>query len=849
MKLEADAQSVDLGRPFMVGDARVDPASNRVFRGGEEIRLEPRCMQVLVEIARRRGAVVSRETLESEVWRSMVVGPDSLTNAIIKLRRALGDDARAARVIETIPKTGYRLLAPLRAADDEPPAPLERKLCAILYADVAGYSRLTGEDEDRTHRALSARLDRLAALVGEHKGVVVHYAGDAVLAEFPTASDALSCAVAAQREFAAAAVAEPDAAVAFRIGVNLGEVIVDRGDIYGDGVNVAARLEGLADTGGICVSESVRTAVGNKLPLEFEFMGEQQVKNIAGGVRAWRVHFYPASRPARRSSRRTVAAAIAVLLATALAAAFLVVRRGDDGAPVPLAGGKPVIAVVPFANVSVEAADEYVADGLTDDVITDLSRVSGLDVIARGTVFTYKNRPINVVEIGRELGAHYVLEGSVRRAGEAVRINVQLVDAVSGRHLWAERYERPWRDFFALQEEVIARIVEAVSVRLTDTEAERIARVPTSSLEAYDYYLRAEQAGYIGGAEGLGTTMALYARAIELDPEFADAHAGLARAAVEAWREDVSHLISGARARDSAYRSASRAIELDPANGRAWAVLAVLQLAEGHHDAAIESARRAVAVAPGSAQAHLDLALVLAMSGQPADASAAVDTALRLDPRPSPDAMLYAGVVRFHDGRYQEAVDALATVRDSRASSSLLWMYLAAAQGRLGQVGPAREALERFLEIFPAASLEYYEAAYAYIRDPGDLDELVRGLEAAGLPRWPYGVDPPASALLDERSLAELAIGRTWTGRHLNGVDFVQEIDAAGRLAYRSEASLQSGTANIRDGRLCQRFDYTTLNRELCGLVYRNADGSFDGRDEYLVVMPDTVRYFSAVPR
>ncbi|MCZ7600955.1 MAG: tetratricopeptide repeat protein [Gammaproteobacteria bacterium] len=619
---------------------------------------------------------------------------------------------------------------------------------------------------------MSARLDRLAALVGEHKGVVVHYAGDAVLAEFSTASDALSCAVAAQREFAAEAAAEPDAAVTFRIGVNLGEVIVDRGDIYGDGVNVAARLEGLADPGGICVSESVRTAVGNKLPLDFEFMGEQQVKNIAGGVRAWRVHFYPAAPPARRSPARPVAIAVTVLLAAALAAAFYFGRRPDDTPAA--AGGKPVIAVVPFANVSVEAADEYVADGLTDDVITDLSRVSGLDVIARGTVFTYKNRPINVVEIGRELGAHYVLEGSVRRAGESVRINVQLVDAVSGRHLWAERYERPWREFFAMQEEVIARIVDAVSVRLTDTEAERIARVPTTSPEAYDYYLRAEQAGYIGGAEGLGTTMALYARAVEIDPEFADAHAGLARAAVEAWREDLSQLIPGARARDRAYRSASRAIELDPANGRAWAVLAILQLAEGHHDAAIESARRAVALAPGSARAHLDLALVLAMSGQSADASAAVDTALRLDPRPSPDAMLYAGVVRFHDGRYQEAVDTLDAVRDSRASSSLTWMYPAAAHGLLGQLEQARAARQRFLEIFPAASLEYYRAAYAYIRDPGDLDELVRGLEAAGLPRWPYGVDPPASALLDEGALAELAIGRASTGRHLNGVEFVQ---------------------------------------------------------------------------
>lgn len=844
--------------PFTIADCLVEPESNSISRGGEVLRLEPKAMQVLVHLSVRAGHVVPRAELEEEVWAGMVVGPDALTNAIIKLRKALGDDARSARFIETIPKTGYRLIAPVRAlAEDKTEPALERKLAAILYADVAGYSRLTGEDEERTHRTLSTHLDLFANVIKTHKGSVVHYAGDAVLAEFETVTEALSGAVEVQRELRAHEEALDGApAVQFRIGINVGEVIVDRDDIYGDGVNVAARLEGLADPGGICISESVRAAVGNKLPLDYESLGEQSVKNIADPVRAYRVLFYPSSQRAKPRARRavTAVAVVAGVGVLVLAANILwqplispmdrTVEQSGVAAPIT---DKPAIAVLPFANVNVNPEEEYFADGMTDDLITDLSKISGLYVIARNSVFAYKNRPINVSDVGRELGAQYILEGSIRRAEDRVRINVQLIDAASGRHLWAERFDRRYQDFFSLQNDVIAQVVSAVSVTLTDTEQTRIERPPTTSLEAYDYYLRAEQAGYIGDSTGLRDTMSLYEKAIALDPEFAEAHAGLARAAVEIWRQDINELMPGAEARARAYESAERALEIDPANGRAYSVLAILQLAQGHHDAAIASARRAVALRPGDAEAHLDLGLVLAYAGEPEQGLAAVETALRLNPKPTPDALLYSGVVYFLDEQYQRSIDAFSKVRPVRENSETLSTYLAAAHAQLNQIDEARTAIQGLIDIFPVLSLEYYRARDSYFRRPEDLQRFIHGLRLAGLSDWPYGFRAPESDRLGGKALSDLVLGRTWSGKHVHGVSFLQQIDDNGVLAYRSRNSFQTGTVSIRGDKLCQHIEGSTLDKALCGRVYRNPGGTIENQDQFILVMPDSLRYFSPI--
>lgn len=843
--------------PFFVGDWLVDPRSNSVIRGKESIRIEPKAMQVLTLLASNAAQVVTREELEDVVWANMVVGPDALTNTIIKLRHALGDDARNARIIETIPKTGYRLIAPVREAEEgEIESPLERRLSAILYADVAGYSRLTGEDEERTHRILSANLDLFAETIRTHNGKVVHYAGDAILAEFTTVTEALSCAVEVQRELQERDIARPGSpSVQFRIGINLGEVIVDRDDIYGDGVNIAARLEGLADTGGVCISESVHSAIGKKLPLDYEFMGEQSVKNIADPVRAYRVLFYPSAQklgPKPKSKKKVVWLA-AVLGATIIGTVILwlqiSITVGNKLQTTALASlDKPTIAVLPFANVSVDVNDEYLADGMTTDLITDLSKISGIYVIARSSVFAYKNQVINVSDIGRELGAQYIVEGSIRKSGGKVRINVQLVDAATRRQIWADRYDRNLEEFFELQDEVITQVVSAVSVTLTDTESAQIERLPTTSLQAYDYYLRAEQAGYFGGSSGLVNTINLYKKAISLDPEFANAHAGLARVAVEIWRSDFDDVMSGAEARILAYESASRALEIHPTNGQAYSVLAILQLADGHHAVAIESARKAVKLGPGRAEAYLDLGLVLAFSGEPKQGVDAIETALHLSPRPDPNILLYAGIVFFIDGQYQRAVDAFAKVRDDSTGNESLWTYLAASYTLLNQKEEAAKIITYLLKLYPNSSIEYLRVRDSYFRRPEDLERLLLALDAAGLPYWPYNFRGLESNRLKEAELREIVEDKTWVGKHSNGTEFIQQISSSGSLAYRSKFTIQTGTANIQDNKLCQRFDGATLNKDLCGYVYHNPDGSVKAQDEYVAIMPDTLRYFSVTP-
>ncbi len=352
-----------------------------------------------------------------------------------------------------------------------------RKLAAIFYADVAGYSRLTGEDEEGTHRLLSAYLDAITASIEKHYGTVLHFAGDAVLADFTTVSDALSCAVNTQHDLKDRNNDLPDnRKVQFRVGVNLGEVIVDRGEIYGDGVNVAARLEGLADPGGICISATVYDAIGTKLPFDYEFLGEQSVKNIEKPVRAYSVRLKPGAVLPAPSIRKTgwstrrliVATAAAVVLAIAVVVLGWLQPWQPDVEPASVAKmafplpDKPSIAVLPFTNLSGDPEQEYFADGMTDDLITDLSKISGLFVIARNSTFTYKGKPVKVQRVAEELGVRYVLEGSVRRAGNKVRINVQLIDATTGGHLWADRYDRTLDDIFALQDTITGKVVQAL---------------------------------------------------------------------------------------------------------------------------------------------------------------------------------------------------------------------------------------------------------------------------------------------------------------------------------------------------------------------------------------------------
>ena len=488
--------------------------------------------------------------------------------------------------------------------------PLQHKLAAILYADVAGYSRLTGEDEAGTHRTLSAYLDLFAETIHAHRGEVKHYAGDAVLADFTTVSDALNCAVAVQRELKQRNEGSPEAKRAqFRIGLNLGEVIIDRGEVYGNGVNVAARLEALAEPGGICVSGNVVDAVGAKLPLRYEYMGEHTVKNIDKPVRAYRVSEASLGATASPSSIRRwfrarrkalIISAIALIAASATLGYFQFLRAGShiQNATLP-AFDKPSIAVLPFDDLSGNSKESWLSDGMTETLITDLSRLRNLYVIARNSVFTYKGKAVDVRKVGQELGVRYVMEGSIQRVPDRIRINVQLIEAATGRHLWSERYDRPAADIFEVQDDITHRIVTELDVALLHGEEARVWRRSTQSREAYELYLRAREHYDRYTKEDIAQSHTLLERALEIDPKFTIALVWLG------W----THYIQG----DSGWSTNSvasyergmalgrRALEINDSLADACAMIGNVLLSLRRNSDAMIEFKRALEVGPNSA--------------------------------------------------------------------------------------------------------------------------------------------------------------------------------------------------------------------------------------------------------
>src|SRR6266851_10417888 len=430
---------------------------------------------------------------------------------------------------------------------------MERKLVAILSTDVKGYSRLMGEDEVATIRTLTAYRELMATLIQQHRGRVVDSPGDNLLAEFASVVEAVQCAVALQGELRLRnAELPPHRRMQFRRGINLGDVIVEGERLYGDGVNIAARLESLAIPGGICISGTVYDQIETKLSLQYEYQGEQTVKNIAKPVRVYRLGVDESSSqksssqqakveaPKRRRVRpahRWVVAGLVLVTITIVAVRYLPfsllatrhsVLGTEEAKPpsLPLPD-KPSIVVLPFVNMSKDPDQEYFNDGMTDTLITDLSRLSGLFVIARNSAFTYKGKPVKVQEVSKELGVRYVLEGSVQKANNRVRINVQLIDATTSGHLWAERYDRELQDIFALQDEVTQRVVAALQVKLAEGEQEHLVRKNTDNVEAYDSLLRGRTYYLRYTKEANAQARQMFEHAIELDSQYADAYTGL----------------------------------------------------------------------------------------------------------------------------------------------------------------------------------------------------------------------------------------------------------------------------------------------------------------------------------
>jgi TolB-like protein/class 3 adenylate cyclase/rhodanese-related sulfurtransferase len=638
---------------------------------------------------------------------------------------------------------------------------LPRKLAAILYADVAGYSRLTGQDEEGTHRQLSTFLDILSESIETYGGTVVHYAGDAVLAEFPTVTDAVTSATMIQQELGARNRDLPDERkVQFRIGVNLGEIIVDRDDIYGDGVNVAARLESLAEPGGICISESVHTAVGNKLPLDYEFMGEQAVKNIAKPVKAYRVRLksdteLPSPSKVQKRGKRTVpnvaAAAVVVLVVVVGVLGWLKPWEpreepaSIDRMAFPLPD-KPSIAVLPFTNLSADPDQEYFADGMTDDLITDLSKLSGLFVIARNSSFAYKGKPVKVRQVAEDLGVRYVLEGSVRRADGQIRINVQLVDAMTGGHLWAERYDSSMNDVFAVQDKVTSNVVAALEVRLTNREQEARAQQETDSPEAYDAFLRGRAYYDFYSVDDFAKAIPYLEKSIRLDPNYARAHGVLAsiywKVGDNGWAQSMG------MSYDDTLKKMERHLKEAMKNPTPLAhhIGSRFLFSQGRSDEALDEAKRAVALDLNDATGYVALGRVYNRIGKPAGGLEAIKKAMRLDPQGDiRGALSYRiGESYFHLDRFEESAAAFKKSTELGPDDEWSFLYLAAAYGHLGRKQEARSALEKFNNASAKKGRRFYTlAAMDGWTFP---DETIReryreGLRKAGVP--PGAPSPP----------------------------------------------------------------------------------------------------------
>jgi adenylate cyclase len=581
--------------------------------------------------------------------------------------------------------------------------PLERKLAAIFYGDVAGYSRLTGQDEEGTHRLLSSYLDAITDAIEGHNGKVVHFAGDAVLADFSTVKDALSCAVNAQRDIKTRNQDfSDDTKLEFRIGVNIGDVIVDRNDIYGDGVNIAARLESLADSGGVCISGAVYDAIRGKLELAYEFLGEQRVKNIAEPVRAYRV-IIESGQPEADTS------------------------PAADPAQLP---DKPSIAVLPFENMSNDPEQAYFSDGISEDIITDLSKVSGLFVTSRNSSFVYKGKSVNVKQVGRELGVRYVLEGSVRKAGNKVRITAQLIDSNTDGHVWADRFDRDLEDIFAVQDEVTQEIVSALQVQLTQVEQEHMSHRETDNLDAYDNLLRGKECYLRFTRDGNQQAREYYEKAVTLDPNYATALAELARIWVQArnhgWTEDLATPLKQA----SDY--AERAVKLNNLLPQAHVVLGFINMWKLDHEAAITELEQGLALDPNHAEGHMYLAIILGFAGQPEKSMEWVDKAIRLNPG-SPFWYLFAqGNAYYSLSRYEEAISACTKAAITNPNFIFAHLILLACYSNQGNQEECQAELKQCLARMPGLSLTWAKEVMPY-KDAEVLNRFIDDLRGAGL--------------------------------------------------------------------------------------------------------------------
>ena len=586
----------------------------------------------------------------------------------------------------------------------------QRRLAAVLAADVASYSRLMGADEDATMAQWwSHRREIIDPAVAAHRGRIVKHTGDGFLAEFASAMDAVACALDMQSQIAERrADYADDKRVEFRMGVNLGDIMSDDEDIYGDGVNIAARIEALAEPGGVLVSGSVYEQIRSKPAFACSEQGEHELKNIAEPVRVYAVR--PAAPEAPADNMEPLAQ------------------------QTPSDEKKPSIAVLPFDNMSGDPEQEYFADGITEDLITDLSKFSGLLVIARNSVFTYKGQAVNVPQVSRELGVRWVLEGSVRKAGNRVRITAQLIDGSSGGHLWADRFDRELDDIFAVQDEVTAEIISALKLKITVEEELRTGKRGTSNPQAYDALLRARDLILSGTPGGNLEARAVIQRSLEADPGYATAMAGMAMTYVgqyvNQWGEDHQQAFG------QAIHWAERSIAADPDDETANLALGVVRIWQRRLDEARSAAQHVIELNPGSLDGRRMLGNVENFAGNPARAAEMAEESMQLDPH-YPGMILHVlGQCYFALQQFEEAAEKFRRRIERNPETDSSYVFLAASYGHLERFDEAREQWAHVFEV--KADYSLYERARLWPFEKPDLVNLLyEGLEKAGIDPGP----------------------------------------------------------------------------------------------------------------
>ncbi len=702
-----------------------------------------------------------------------------------------------------------------------------RRLAAIMCADVVGYSALMAADEAGTLRVMTGyRRDLWQPTIERHSGRIIGTAGDSFMVEFSSIVAAVDCATAIQVGMQDGA-ADDGTAMQLRIGVHLGDVIEQDDDLYGDGINLAARLQEACNPGGVAISDEVFRMVDGKVTGRFSNGGEQNLKNLPRPVRVWHWRGTEGGNGGMQAPANVLPA----------------LEELD----------RPSIAVLPFANFSSDPEQEFFAVGMSDDLITNLSKISGLVVIARNSSFVYKGKNVSVPQVSRELGVRYILEGSVRKAGNRVRINAQLIDGVSNDHLWADIFNGVLDDIFQLQDEVIDKIMTDLKVVLTPEEAASVKRVPTENLEAYQLFLKAEQSRTAPQWDTCADTYALYDQALAIDPNYQDALEGSLKCTQVAWQLSWRVGMTPKQSHDRLLATIDRLLALDADNGPALMAKARYALINLRHDEAVEMAQRTVQRQPSDAPLQATYADILLASDQMPQALEEMEQAIALAPRPDPDLLRRFGMFFEMANQPDRAITYILMAR-AQSGNLADAITAAATYAKLDDLDKARQEIERLRESWPWMSRSFRELAWRHIKTPGLLQANLDALARAGMPYWPFDFSWDEKLRLSTAELEQMFLSRpaVTVGRVKSEPDFdmLSEYDGAGGVQTKSilrneSTRSESSRIQIRDDAIFCRDEYLLHGREIQSLHYRNPNGSSEDNNEYLAVSYDGIRYYA----